>query len=229
MCTRAILRIEHADACAEINNAKRSLCSRGSSGLIWKMGSCCALKCRNNASRGIRLFKLPKPPSRRKLAFKNQAFRQDVPLRGEVLFIVNIVTRARWTWVHCDKTVYFVIYSLLPWKRPARFRFTAERQVVQACGVMRWWICKIAYFESVSLSSAEYLYCDLSGWIHSFDVYQNVIRCRTTLSPPSSRRGALTAGGDWKPQLFQACFYILKVKWVRVTRISEIFAPLVFT
>ncbi|KAM7299492.1 hypothetical protein ISCGN_020058 [Ixodes scapularis] len=31
------------------------------------MGRCCALKCRNRASRGIRLFKLPKSPRRRKL------------------------------------------------------------------------------------------------------------------------------------------------------------------
>ncbi|KAM7281286.1 peroxynitrite isomerase THAP4-like [Ixodes scapularis] len=31
------------------------------------MGRCCALKCRNRASRGIRLFKLPKSPKRRKL------------------------------------------------------------------------------------------------------------------------------------------------------------------
>ncbi|KAM7293467.1 hypothetical protein ISCGN_026597 [Ixodes scapularis] len=31
------------------------------------MGRCCALKCRNRASRGIRLLKLPKSPRRRKL------------------------------------------------------------------------------------------------------------------------------------------------------------------
>ncbi|KAM7293727.1 hypothetical protein ISCGN_023320 [Ixodes scapularis] len=31
------------------------------------MGRCCALRCRNRASRGIRLFKLPQSPRRRKL------------------------------------------------------------------------------------------------------------------------------------------------------------------
>lgn len=56
-----------------------------------------------------------------------------------------------------------------------------------------------------------------------FDVAQNVIRCRTTSNPRSTRQGVLTVGGSWRQQLFQPSFQSQEAKWVPVARTQLLF------